>query len=99
MEVRDHFKNGVKPKSQMTRVIKFKKMKTFKGTVSKGALGVQHVIVEANSSDQAIQIIKSEGKTFAYGENVIETDELRSYIKSKVDSGDYEFLGQLPDWL
>jgi hypothetical protein len=74
-------------------------MKIYKGAVSKGALEVQHVIVEANSVSEAIQIIKSEGKRFAYSEYVMEIDELRSYIKSKVESGYYEFLGQLPHWL
>ena len=74
-------------------------MRTYKGTVSKGVLGVQHVLVEANSSEEAIAIVKSEGRRFAYGESMMPTNELRSYINSKLKSGDYEFLGKLPNWL
>ena len=74
-------------------------MKIFKGLVSKGVLGAQHVVVQANSPEEAILIIKSEGRSFSYSEVVQEDYDLRSYIRSKVESGVYEFLGVLPNWM
>jgi len=72
--------------------------KIYRGLVNKGVLSAIHAVVEADSSSEAIEKIKDAGYRFHISDNVSEDSDLRSYIKSKVQSGDYIWVGELPRW-
>jgi len=72
--------------------------KMYKGLVSHGVLSAVHAVTEATSSSEAIQKIKAAGHRFSYAETVSEVSELRGYVKDKVNSGDYIWVGDRPQW-
>lgn len=74
--------------------------KNYRGKVSTGAFSSVYCVVEAESASEAIQKIKAAGHRFSLdgGENVMEDSDLRGYIKSKVQSGDYIWIGSKPNW-
>jgi len=73
-------------------------IKNYRGLVNKGALSAIYVVTEASSSSEAIQKIKAAGFRFHISEQVSEDGDLRGYIKSKVESGDYVWVGDYPHW-
>ena len=72
--------------------------KIFRGLVNKGALSAIHAVTEAESASEAISKIKSAGYRFHISDQVSEDSDLRGYIKSKVASGDYIWVGSYPHW-
>ena len=72
--------------------------KIYRGLVNKGVLSAIHAVVEADSSSEAMEKIKDAGYRFHISESVSEDGDLRSYIKSKVQSGDYIWVGERPHW-
>ena len=72
--------------------------KIYRGLVNKGVLSAVHAVTEATSSSEAIQKIKAGGYRFHISEQVSEDGNLRGYIKSKVESGDYVWVGDYPHW-
>lgn len=72
--------------------------KNYKALVNKGVLSAIHAVTEASSSLEAIEKIKNAGYRFNISETVSEDGDLRSYIKSKVEKGDYVWVGERPNW-
>ena len=72
--------------------------RNYRGLVNKGALSAIHAVTEAESPEEAIQKIKNAGYRFHIYEQVSEDGDLRGYIKSKVESGDYVWVGEYPHW-
>ena len=72
--------------------------KIYRGLVNKGVLSAIHAVTEAESASEAIEKIKDAGYRFHISESVSEDGDLRSYIKSKVQSGDYIWVGERPHW-
>lgn len=72
--------------------------KIYRGLVNDGVLSAVHAATEASSSDEAIQTIKDAGYRFHISDAVSDDSNLRSYIKGKVESGDYEWVGDFPFW-
>jgi hypothetical protein len=72
--------------------------KIYRGLVNSGALSAIYAVTEASSSAEAIETIKDAGYRFHISDAVSEDGNLRSYIKGKVESGDYVWVGDYPLW-
>jgi len=70
----------------------------YRGLISNGTLSATYAVTEASSPSEAIQNIKDAGYRFSISESVFQDTDLRSYIKSKVGSGDYIWVGPRPHW-